>query len=390
MTANDEDQVRNLKTTKEAWDFLESVYEGNEGIQRSNDAILQHQVDNFIMLEEETPSDLFRRLTKLVVTMRENGKKDMDDEWVKAKFLKTIVPYNENMVMNLHARADYTTMSHNDILAQFVTYDTMKATSKSSINQIRGTKNLALKAHVGEHSRYQEGTSSDREEDLEGELNEVLALAATKYWNKKNFKSNPSPPMKRMCFNCGKDNHLVKDCPYERREDNGGQLILKKNKYHPKPNFFKRAPQKALVANTQEEYESGGEEDNDSSEEVGMAALAMGNLPPSLAPLFSAPNDDKISKPMCLMAKETKVISPPKSIISSNPSLLDCGEDVGKNEDEDKVTLFVNKLQGPTKKMVEALMYQYGEAKNLLEEKEVRICELEGHACDHADRIGDL
>ena len=27
MTANDEDQVRNLKTTKEAWDYLSSVYE---------------------------------------------------------------------------------------------------------------------------------------------------------------------------------------------------------------------------------------------------------------------------------------------------------------------------------------------------------------------------
>ena len=116
----------------------------------------------------------------------------------------------------------------------------------------------------------------------------------------------------------------------------------------------------------------------------------MGNLPPTLAPLFSASNDDKISKPMCLMAKETKVISSPKSNISSNPSLLDCVEDVGKNEGEDKITLFVNKLQGRTKKMVEALLYQYGEAKNLLYKKEFRICELEGHACDHADKIGEL
>jgi len=122
-----------------------------------------------------------------------------------------------------------------------------------------------------------------------------------------------------------------------------------------------------------------------------MAALAMGNLPPSLAPLFSAPNDNKISNPMCLMAKETKVNSPPKITISSKPSLLDCVEDVGKNEEkEDTITLFINKLQGPTKKMVEALMYQYGEAKHLLEEKENRIYELEGHARDHADKIGEL
>ena len=388
MTANDEDHVRNLKTCNEAWLYLETVYEGNEGIQRSNAAVLQHQVDNFIMLDEETPTELYRRLYKLVVTCRENGKKDMDDEWVKAKFLQAIMPYSETMVMNLHARADYTTMTPNDILAQFVTYDTLKSTSKS-FNQVRGPKTLALKARVVDHPRYEESPVYEGEEDLEGELNEVLALAATRFWNKKNKSVNPSP-IKRMCFNYGKGTHLVKDCPYERREDNGGQLILKKNKYHPKPTYMKRSPQKALVASHEEEYESGGEEDKEPSEEVGMAALAMGTLPPSLANLFSSPNDDKISKPMCLMAKETKVNSPPKITISSNPSLLDCVEDVGKIEEEDKISIFISKLQGPTKKMVEALMYQYGEAKHLLNEKDVRICELEGHACDHADKIGEL
>ena len=154
--------------------------------------------------------------------MRENGKKDMDDEWVKSKLLKTLVPYNENMVMNLHARADYTTMSSNDLLAQFVTFDTLKATSKSSINQTRVTKNLALKAHVGEYPRYGESTSGYHEDAFEGELNEVLCCAATKYWKGKSIKINGPPPINRMCFNYEKENHLVRDCPYERRETQGG------------------------------------------------------------------------------------------------------------------------------------------------------------------------
>ena len=182
----------------------------------------------------------------------------MDDEWVKAKLLKTLVPYNENMVMNLHARADYTTMSSNDILAQFVTYDTLKATSKSSINQPRVTKNLTLKAHVSEHPRYVESTSAYSTDDFEGELSEVLCCAANNYWKGKGVKVNGPPFIKRMCFNCGKENHLARDCPYERRETQGGQLILKKNKSVPRA-FIKRAPQKALVITKHEEYESRGE-----------------------------------------------------------------------------------------------------------------------------------
>ena len=95
-------------------------------------------------------------------------------------------------------------MSSNDILAQFFTYDTLKATSKSSINQPRVTKNLALKAHVSEHPRYVESTSAYCTNDFEGELSEVLCCAANDYWKVKCVKVNVPPLIKRMCFNRGK------------------------------------------------------------------------------------------------------------------------------------------------------------------------------------------
>jgi hypothetical protein len=73
-------------------------------------------------------------------------------------------------------------------------------------------------------------------------------------------------------------------------------------------NFMKKAPQRALVAN-HEEYESGGEE----SEQVGMAAVAIGVLPSSLRPLFTSPNDNKSStNHKCHMAKtSTSKVTPP-------------------------------------------------------------------------------
>ena len=55
MTANDEDIVQNLKTAKEVGVHLQTIYEGNEGIQRCNVAVLQHEVDNIVMLEDESP-----------------------------------------------------------------------------------------------------------------------------------------------------------------------------------------------------------------------------------------------------------------------------------------------------------------------------------------------
>ena len=60
--------------------------------------------------------------------------------------------------------------------------------------------------------------------------------------------------------------HFVAECPYEKREDNGGKLIRKdKAKSFPnKSNFTKKTPHKALVV--QEEYHEDDDDDEDGDE----------------------------------------------------------------------------------------------------------------------------
>ena len=83
---------------------------------------------------------------------------------------------------------------------------------------------------------------------------------ATKFWDRrkntriysKHPKSSEKKP--RTCYNCVNSQHFVIDCPYEKRWDNGGQLIRKKGKFSPKPkNFMKKSPQEAFVS-SHEEY----------------------------------------------------------------------------------------------------------------------------------------
>ena len=58
--------------------------------------------------------------------------------------------------------------------------------------------------------------------------------------------------------------HFVVDCPYEKREDNGGKLIRKdKAKSFPnKNNFTKKTPTWGLVV--QEEYHEDDDDEEDS------------------------------------------------------------------------------------------------------------------------------
>ena len=146
------------------------MYDGNINIQRSKKSVLQRQVDNFIMKDGEIPEDMFRRLKALVVDMRDFGFKDCDEYWVKEKFLQTLIPYNEHLVMNVQSRADFLDLTPNDVLGVFITMNMMKKSSDDTIAHVNGMKraSLALKAtsHNEEESSDDGGSShvpSDKE-----------------------------------------------------------------------------------------------------------------------------------------------------------------------------------------------------------------------------------
>ena len=108
------------------------------------------------------------------------------------------------------------------------------------------------------------------------------------------------------------------DCKFENREENGGRLIPKEaskrpfNKYSGNKNFAKKPYQKVLLL-SHEEYMY-GDEDGEKREVVGTAAIATTSSSPTS--LFDSPNENKIVKHCCLMARGITVTksSPPLSI----------------------------------------------------------------------------
>ena len=68
---------------KEAWHHVVSLYKGSASIQLSNYEVVQDEADEFAMKEDEEPRGLFRRVTKLAVSLRGHGSKDTDGNWIK-------------------------------------------------------------------------------------------------------------------------------------------------------------------------------------------------------------------------------------------------------------------------------------------------------------------
>ena len=71
--------LRPFTVAKEAWHHVVSLYKGSASIQHSNYEVVLDEADEFAMREDEEPRELFQRVTKLAVALRDHGSNDTDD-----------------------------------------------------------------------------------------------------------------------------------------------------------------------------------------------------------------------------------------------------------------------------------------------------------------------
>src|SRR5664279_1915944 len=233
--------IRSCNTAKEAWDSLNILFEGNSSIQQSKYDLALDQADMFVMQEDESPEDLYRRLTALAIQLRYFGREEIIDDWVKRKFVKAITPFEKTLATTIRARPDFGTLSSISVLSEFIAIAMMHKNADNALARSRGmskSPNLALKSKVViQEKAHEEFDGDSDEDDIKAGLHEVLGLAANAYWKKRANNKKPSnsrSPSKdtkqrferaRTYYNCGSVNHFIAECPYENREDNGGKLI---------------------------------------------------------------------------------------------------------------------------------------------------------------------
>ena len=99
--------LRSFTVAKEAWQHVISIYKGIASIRNSNFEVVQDEADEFAMIEDEEPRELYRRLTTLVVSLRDQGSKDTDDNCIKCKFLKAVMPYHKAMSSVIRQKPDF-------------------------------------------------------------------------------------------------------------------------------------------------------------------------------------------------------------------------------------------------------------------------------------------
>ncbi|KAI5010890.1 hypothetical protein ZWY2020_013027 [Hordeum vulgare] len=268
------------------------------------------------------------------------------------------MPFNKAMSFVIRQRPDFHSLSSGEVLDEFIAMDIMNKTVDNALARVRSkttSPNLALntKAIVDEEEEEEDGCP----EGTKYAYHEHMALAS--------------------------------NCPYEKREDNGGKLIRKdRPKSFPSKNTFtKKTHPRGLVAH--EEYTSDDDEDDTCREGMSTATVDIATSSPKVS-LFGATNENRIAK--CLMAKGINKVTPSiKTTLTTSPSLLD---DVDNSKvaklDENEFDKFLCNIKGETKRHFVALLEQLGEANDLVETHEDTISKMQEHSRDYTDEIAEL
>ena len=89
-------------------------------------------------------------MTKLAVSLRDHGSKDTDDNWIKRKFLKAMMPYHKAMSSVIRQRPDFHTLTSSEVLDEFVAMNILDKTADNAVLRSQWAKkpNLTLKAKL--------------------------------------------------------------------------------------------------------------------------------------------------------------------------------------------------------------------------------------------------
>jgi hypothetical protein len=155
MSISEKDKafVQSITSTKDAWDSLMNLFIGNKSIQEFKFDEAHNEVDNFAMLDGESPEELHRRLSALQVKLIDLGSTQCDGKWMKRKFIQALLPFMKDMVNSIKGDANFRKMTTHNILQEIVARKISEKNADDALAHARGVHapNLALKAKVSYH-----------------------------------------------------------------------------------------------------------------------------------------------------------------------------------------------------------------------------------------------
>jgi hypothetical protein len=186
VTPKDRAHIRSLKTAKEAWDKLDKLFLGNESIQSSRFDEVNNMADNLLMIEGESPEEMYHHLIALAVQMQDLGATFVDDHWIKRKFYNAHLPYEEVKLTAICS------MTSDEVLSKVIYLYISNKNAEDLVAYAHNVckPNLALRIKEHEASERDEDPIESGPDDLNTNYHEYMPLSAKNLWDGNNTRSS--------------------------------------------------------------------------------------------------------------------------------------------------------------------------------------------------------
>jgi hypothetical protein len=197
--------------------------------------MLEGQLDRFVILDDETPQEMYNHMKLMVNKVRAYGSKRWTNKLMVQRLLRAYTLRDTTLVSIIRGDLKLKRMTPDDVLLRIINHGLILEEAKYVKNLSKGivsTKkdDITLKASkktkkkqvLVESSSELEQDEDDENEEKEHNEEEIALFIKkfNKYISKRRpFKGDKKEKTrsKRVCYNCGKNEHFIAQCPYEKR-----------------------------------------------------------------------------------------------------------------------------------------------------------------------------
>jgi molecular chaperone DnaK (HSP70) len=150
--------------------------------------------------------------------------------------MRAYIPMNYNVFALIRQDPAYERMSSNDVLGRIMNHEMYIKEANNAKNLYKGItttrkQEIAFKANKKSMNKQEVEEEEEDSSECDDEDMTLFMKKFKKYIKKKKFikgDKKPKTTTKRICYNCGKYDHFIANCPFERRDDDDN-----KKKYKP-------------------------------------------------------------------------------------------------------------------------------------------------------------
>ena len=182
MNKDEFDRVDGLRKAKDIWETLRVAHEGTKVVRKAKVEMLEGMLDRFVMLDDESPQEMYNRLKQLVNKVRAYGSKRWNDRMVVKRLLRAYTPRDTTVCSLIRQDPTYKKMTSDDVLGRIIKHEMLLEEANYVKNLSKGIttskkQDIALKASKKSKSKQVVVDSSSEEEEEESSEGDAEEMA---------------------------------------------------------------------------------------------------------------------------------------------------------------------------------------------------------------------